>query len=47
MEKFLSADNDEELVEVAAKLEMIIIHAWVCKWDLKQFQSIFYAITPL
>ena len=40
MEQFLSATNNEELVEIAARIEMILIHVWFSKWDLKQFPSI-------
>ena len=34
------AKNDEELVEVAAKIEIILIHSWLGIFDLKKFPSI-------
>ena len=40
MDKFLSADTDEELVEVAAKLEIIFINAWLGNYKLERFPSI-------
>jgi hypothetical protein len=40
MEKFLSAANDDELAEVSAKIEMILINVWACRWKLEQFPSI-------
>ena len=40
MEKFLSASTEEELVEVAAKIEMILINVWACKWKLEDFPTL-------
>ena len=40
MEQFLFADNDEDLVVVCTKIEMILVNSWFCKWDLKMFPSI-------
>ena len=40
MEKCLSASTEEELVEVAAKIEMILINVWACKWKLEDFPTL-------
>ena len=40
MEKFLSANNDYELAEVASKIEMILINVWACRWKLEHFPTI-------
>ena len=40
MEKFLSASNDEELAEVASKIEMILINVWACRWRFEDFPSL-------
>ena len=40
MEKFLSANNDDELAEVASKIEMILINVWACRWKLEDFPTI-------
>jgi hypothetical protein len=40
METFLSAQTDQELVEVTAKIEMILINSWLGNYKLEHFSSI-------
>jgi hypothetical protein len=40
MEEFLYADTDEKLVEVVAKIEVILINSWLGLYNLSMFPSI-------
>ena len=40
MENFLFAATDVEIVEVAAKIEMILINVWACRWKLEDFPTL-------
>jgi hypothetical protein len=40
MEEFLSAETDEEVVVVAAKIDIILINVWLGNFKLDHFPSI-------
>lgn len=40
MDCFLYNNEDEYLVEFAARFEAILINSWMFKWNLNQFPSI-------
>ena len=40
MAKFLSASHNEELAEVASKIEMILMNVWSCGWRFEDFLSL-------
>ena len=40
MNCYLYKNEDEQLVEMAARFEAILINSWLFKWKLNQFPSI-------